>query len=150
MKSLIIDTNLLVLLVVGLTRPSLIERHKRTKQFAETDFALLVRLISNSSRIVVTPHTLAETSNLAGNIEGDARREVLSTLARIVQVAEEVWKPAREITSSKPFLSLGLADAAMTEIDDRNSILLTADLDLYLAQLEAGREALNFNHLRDL
>lgn len=150
MKSLIIDTNLLVLLVVGLTRPSLIERHKRTKQFAIAHFELLLDLISNSSRIVVTPHTLAETSNLAGNIDGDARREILSTLARIVQVADEVWTPARELTLSKSYLSLGLADAAMTEIDDRNSILLTADLGLYLAHLEAGREALNFNHLTDL
>ena len=91
MKSLIIDTNLLVLLVVGLTRLSLIERHKRTKQYVAADFELLVRCISNSSRIVVTPHTLAETSNLAGNIDGVARREVMSTLARIVQDAEEVW-----------------------------------------------------------
>ena len=46
MRQIVIDANLLVLLVVGLTDRALIAKHKRTKTFEPEDFDLLTRLLA--------------------------------------------------------------------------------------------------------
>ncbi|KAF0165241.1 MAG: hypothetical protein FD157_1593, partial [Rhodocyclaceae bacterium] len=62
---ILIDTNLLVLYVVGTASRSYIEKHKRLTEFVVEDYDALLKLINNASAVFVTPHTLAETSNLA-------------------------------------------------------------------------------------
>ena len=56
LNKIIIDTNLLVLLVVGITERSLIQKHKRTRNFEVEDFDLLTGVLSNFDEIIVTPH----------------------------------------------------------------------------------------------
>ncbi len=46
MRSALLDTNLFLLLIVGLYDKKLIEKHKRTKAFTPEDFDLLVELIT--------------------------------------------------------------------------------------------------------
>ena len=60
----ILDTNLLLLFVVGTTNLSYIEKHKRLKSFSVEDFELLLRAISGADAILLYPNTLTETSNL--------------------------------------------------------------------------------------
>ncbi len=49
---------------------------------------------------------------------------------------------------SGTFKRLGLTDTALLMISEETA-LLTADLHLYLTVLHAGRNAVNFNHLRE-
>lgn len=145
---LLLDANLLVLLIVGGTRRDLIGRHKRLKAFAQEDFDLLQQIIARAVRVIVTPNTLTEASNLMAQIEDPARSEIRETFRRVVVASEEEYVPSCDAVSSVEFLRLGLTDAGLLQLVSGSRSLLTSDLDLYLEALRSGAAAVNFNHVR--
>jgi hypothetical protein len=147
--SLVIDTNLLVLFVVGTTKRGFVTRHKRLKAFSLEDFDLLCRVIASTAEVLVTPNTLTETSNILGYIDEPARTEVFQTFRSLVPSMQEEFVESRTAVGAKEFLRLGLTDAALLEIASESRSLLTVDLDLYLSVLNRGASAVNFNHLRE-
>lgn len=146
---ILIDTNLLVLYVVGTASRSYIAKHKRLTEFVVEDYDALLRVISNASAVFVTPHTLAETSNLARHIGEPARGEVLKVLQALITDTDELPISSKSACARNEFLRLGLTDAVLMEATDDENTLLTTDLDLYLAVQATGSPAINFNHIRD-
>jgi hypothetical protein len=61
---LLIDTNLLVLFVVGSVNPNRIETFKRTSKYSPRDYDLLVRVMERWGSLYTVAHVLAEVSNL--------------------------------------------------------------------------------------
>jgi hypothetical protein len=76
-KLIALDANLLVLLVVGLTKLNYIATHKRLKTYTIDDYTLLTELIAASAGMVVTPNVLSEASNLLRQIGEPARSEIV-------------------------------------------------------------------------
>lgn len=146
---LILDTNLLVLFVVGTASRKYIGSHKRLKQFSEQDYDLLLQAIGAASEILVTPNTLAETSNLAKNISEPAKSEVMSVLGQIISESPEIYVRSADAVQNREYIRLGLTDSALISASTENTVLLTTDLGLYLALLDRGMNAENFNHMRD-
>ncbi|MFH1118073.1 MAG: PIN domain-containing protein [Pseudomonadota bacterium] len=148
-NSLIIDANLLVLFIVGVTDRRLVQKHRRLKAFTVEDFDLLRRLIESSPQVLVTPNTLTETSNLLGYINEPARTHVFRTFRGVVRSTEEEYVQSRTACEAKDFMRLGLTDSALIEISNASRTLLTTDVSLYLSALNRGILAINFNHLRE-
>lgn len=148
MKRIILDTNLLVLLVVGLTDEKLISKHKRTITFLPIDFLLLKLFLEDYQQIVVTPHVLAETSNLAAQIGDPDKSKILQTLALFIGVQEEIQYPSKSVVHASYFVRLGLTDSVILDILQDVLLLLTDDLSLYLQAVNSEHQAFNFNHLR--
>ncbi len=147
---LLIDTNLLVLFVVGTAAKEYIARHKKLTEFTVEDYDMLVKIVARASEVLVTPNTLTETSNLAAYINEPARSKVLDVLRTVIASAsQERYVPSSVAAERKEFVRLGLADAALLEIAAKDVTLLTTDFDLYNTALAKGAQALNFNHLRD-
>lgn len=147
-RRIVVDTNLLVLLVVGLTDETLISTHKRTLSFVPEDFLLLRLLLEEYQQIVVTPHVLTETYNLVAQIGEPNRTHILHTLQTFIGSVEELPYPSKEAAFSSSFLRLGLTDSVILNVSQENLPLVTVDLDLYLESANSGREVINFNHLR--
>jgi len=147
MANLIIDTQLLLLFVVGTTKRSYIRKHKRLHAYSEADFDLLQEVIAPYDNIMVTPNTLTETSNLLGYIQEPMRSEVFAIFGAIVQYTDERYVESRAICGRREFVLLGLTDAALLDLSSDGNILLTSDLGLYLAGANDG--AVNFNHIRE-
>ncbi len=146
-----IDANLLVLLVVGSTGRELIARHRRLRAYRAEDYDALIDLIDQFDRILVTPNTLTETSNLLGQHKDPERSRFFETLRVLIQESEEVVVASVKASRNSAFGQLGLTDAALLEVATKETPLVTADLGLYLAALEReGEAAVNFTHLRDL
>lgn len=148
-KGLILDTNLLLLLVVGSASKEYISKHKRLRAYSEIDFDLLTELISPAPSILVTPNTLTETSNLIGHIAEPARTKILEVFCDYIRAADEHYCESRQAIGRKEFLRLGLTDSVLLHETTNSFILLTADLNLYLAAVNEGYPAKNFNHFRD-
>ena len=144
----ILDTNLLILLVVGLASPDYVGKHKRLGDYTADDFDLLSDILSRVARIIVTPNILTETSNLAVQIPEPARSHIAETFGAIVNGVDERYVPSRQAAGRPEFARLGLSDAAVLEMADEDATLLTADQGLYLAALNSGRPAENFMYLR--
>jgi predicted nucleic acid-binding protein len=147
--SLILDTPLLVLFVVGAASREYISRHKKLTEFTSEDYDALIGLISNVQSVLVTPNTLTETSNLAAYIAEPARGEVFRILRAVIANSDEIYIPSRTAVQRREFVRLGLTDAALIEVASQEAAILTTDLNLYLAAQAAGTPAINFNHMRD-
>lgn len=89
MPTLLIDTMLLTLFVVGTASRGYIEKHRRLRPYTEIDFELLVDNVSRASAIIVTPNTLTEASNWAKMIDEPARSHIAVTLQHFIGVFDE-------------------------------------------------------------
>lgn len=116
----------------------------------EEDFSLLQALLKGASAVVLTPNTLTETSNLATKINEPAKSQILLTLAVISHDFAEIYHPSRDASEGAEFTRLGLTDSVLLDIGRPDTVLLTTDNGLYLAALERGQQAINFNHHRGL
>ena len=151
-RHLLIDTNLLLLFVVGSSEPSLIERHKRTCQFTVEDYELLRRVLSQFRSLVTTPNVLTEVSNLVDQSGAHDPQPLQEFLAAIVGKLEEQYVASRDGCGMEEFRRLGLADSTIIRLaqDKGDLAVLTDDIHLYLALQRRGLETVNFNHLREM
>jgi hypothetical protein len=150
-----LDSNLLLLLVVGLTSREYIAKHKRLKAFSVSDFLLLQRLLgahatlAHMPNIVITPNTLTEASNLLDHISDPIKTELFVTLKNLVDDIDEDYLTSRDGAKHPDYLSLGLTDAILLELGLRPCLLLTTDWDLCGAAKKRGVLAENWNHIRE-
>jgi hypothetical protein len=144
--AVVLYANLFVLLVVGVASPSYISRHKRLRAYSARDFSLLTNLLSRASRVVVTPNTATETSNLASQIAEPARTPIFMVLRDLLQRTDEIHVERRRALNHPSFPRRGITDAALLSTLTENHTLLTMHLDLYLQAARDGMKAVNFNH----
>ena len=147
-ETLFVDTNLLLVLIVGAMDGTQIERFKRTRAYSPGDYALLAEFVGGFQRMLNTPNVLTEVSNLLGQLAEPLRRRALLALGILTGQIEERFHASRELVSEPRFPLLGLADASIIRAVDQDVTVLTDDLALYLHLSGAGVEAINFNHLR--
>ena len=156
-----LDSNLLVLLVVGITDQQLIGKHRRLKRFTAEDYERLIELIASvrasekpagsTGAVLVTPNTLTETSNLLAQHEDPERSRFLNTLRSLIEGSKEVVVNSGTASRSHVFTRLGLTDAALLEVVSSDTPLVTVDLDLYIAvATKDHRSAVNFTHYQRL
>jgi hypothetical protein len=149
MRTLVIDAELLVLLVVGIVSRSYISRHRRLHAYTEADFDVLKELVADFTDVVVTPNTLTEASNLLGYVNEPIRSHVFNAFKTFIQSVDEKYLESKLVSSQDEFIRLGLTDTALLCTAEADRVLVTADLDLYLAAATKEYKVLNFNHLRE-
>lgn len=149
--AVVIDSNLLLLYIVGCASREYIAKHKRLKTFDASDFDLLVGQLSAVAAVVLTPNTLTETSNLIDHIAEPARSHIYRTLRALLSLPEamETYVPSSVAAEVAELPRLGLTDCALLDVCTQDVLLITVDLALYLAAVCRGAKALNFNHLRE-
>lgn len=145
---MLVDSNLLFVLVVGCTSREHVGRARRTEQYSVEDFDLLQTTVSEYDEVLVTPHVLAETSNLLGYLAEPLLSRTRATLAALLLPWHERFTRGTELTGTSVYLRLGLTDSALFSAASPSTTLLTDDLHLFLAVGNANRSAINFTHLR--
>jgi hypothetical protein len=151
-KGILLDSNLLVLLFIGLADPGAIQSFKRTKNhgFTEKEFILLRKIVENFPKIVTTPHILTETSNYIFQLYGANLRSTLEIAAKAVQSIKERRTEAKTLVQSSGFFDYGLTDSAILDLPAKKYLVLSVDAALVIALNKKGVDAVNFNHLRQL
>ena len=146
-----VDASLLVLLVVGRTNKNLIEKHRRLREFQEEDYDTLVGILNQVDKILVTPNTLTEASNLLAQHGEPQRSRFFEMLGILIGESEEIAVTSKAVSQNSEFTRLGLTDAGLLEVISNSNPLITVDLALYLAAIrrESG-SAYNFRHYQSL
>ncbi len=139
-RRLLLDSNLLALWVVGSENLELVRHHKRVKSFTKRDYHRLADLLRGYEIVCVTPHVLAETSNLlrSGGLAEPGRSLVLQRFRAMIPSLEERHRPAVELVRDRLFDSLGLADAGLLSFEARSIALVTCDAALHDAARRRG------------
>ena len=146
----VVDTNLLILLVVGSVSRTYIARHKRLGDYCEDDFVLLVELIGQFSDMVLVPHVLTETGNLlVSGIDPPARGRVLDRFRTLITTTLELAIPSAEGARREEFGRLGLTDAVLLHLcgmreNGLDPTLITADQGLADAANAQGYAVIDY------
>ncbi len=146
-----IDTNLLLLLIVGTVRRDFIAKHKRLKGYSPDDFELLGRTIRNVDVMLTTPNTLTEVSNLlVQGVADPLRTELLRAFVALLPYMDERHNLCRLTVADPLFPRLGLTDATWLCLLEAGVPLLTDDNDLFSAAIGRGFVAFRLADLRRL
>lgn len=149
-QGVLVDTNLLVLFLVGAVNKQRIPEFKRTQNYTIEDFHLLRKLMSWFGNLIATPHVLSQVSDLA-DLPGRELREIRQMFKSVVvgQIKES-YDRSEVLVADPMFERHGLADAAIATVCSRGILVLTSDVELQLALQRRSVDALNFNHVRPL
>ena len=150
----LVDTNLLLLLIVGSANRRYIRAHKRLSGYGEDDFDLLVQAISIFSDIVLLPHVSAEVSSLARQIPNPARSRIQEKLKELVEGSSEIAIPSLDGVRREEFGEYGITDSVILQLCSLNQNglsfwLLTADHGLAMQAEILGYNVMNFMHFRE-
>lgn len=145
---IVVDTNISLLLIVGMCGRELVSKHKRLRAFTEEDFDRVFRFVNQYSEIVISPNIATEISNLIGRSAPEANAIFVRKLAEFVNAAAEVYVPSSNAVRRREYEHLGVTDSAILEILDGETELITVDHNLHVAAIKSGYRATNYNHHR--
>jgi hypothetical protein len=144
----LVDTNLLLLYLVGKSDSRIIPRFSRTQKYTVDDFQMLSKLLESFfSAVATTPNILTEVSNLVTKLPDNERPAFFDEMKRSVAVLDETHCPSRIVVTDRNYRKLGLTDAAILSFP-RDVLVLTDDLPLYQVLSSRGRDVINFTHIR--
>ena len=159
-SGILVDTNLLLLLLIGKINKTLIGG-KRTEKYSQDHYDILVDFIKDFKRLITTPHILTEVSNLGGAaLTGTNRADFLSLLRTPslfdVKATDELvlerHVPRRDVEADH-IRQFGLTDSAIVKLCTtglrRRPLLLSDDFDLFELVSRLKGHSINFNHIYD-
>jgi hypothetical protein len=146
-KGVLLDTNLFILMIVGLVGSEHIATHKKLNAYSELDFKLLAATLATCRKLVVTPHVLAETSNLVVHgMRGELETRAYLTLQAVSQADNfmETHDSISAIVLNAGFTQYGVSDIGLLEALKDEFVLLTDDFKLSGYAEGMGYDVLNY------
>jgi rRNA-processing protein FCF1 len=135
-KHILLDSNLLILLLLGSFDIKLIASFKRLSEFSISDFRA-IRDLSQSFKIATSSHVLTEVSNLAKDLP--QRQGAFRYIATRIAYLKENVVSAVEVTPNPEFSTFGITDAVLASLCDTH-VLVTNDGRL-AAHLRSKRQS---------
>ncbi len=142
-KGLLVDTNILLLYIVGIVNVELIRNFRRTANFTENDFYIILKFIDYFDIKITTPHILTEVSDLPGN-----RIDLQIALGKYTQLTEERFLESKQIVETETFLRFRLADAAITETAKDSCLVITDDNPLFGYLINKKIDTISLDQIR--
>jgi len=143
---LLLDTSPLLLLTVGFMGVEFIGL-KRTACLSEEQFIAMQKLIENSRKVLISPHTLAEWSNLSVQMPFNPM-EHIGTIIELLSKFSEIYIPKDELLHDSLLQSMGVTDLVNLKICKKHKCLMvTGDNKLTNIAPKHNVYALNINWL---
>jgi hypothetical protein len=115
--TIVLDANLSILFVVGITKRDYISKHKRLEGYNEVDFDIISEIITKSNGVIFTPNVLSETSNIIRyGVKDPLRSELAIKLGVIISNSDERIIESRDAVRRREYVRLGLTDAVLLEL----------------------------------
>ncbi|MEH2353943.1 PIN domain-containing protein [Nostoc sp.] len=150
-KGILIDTNILLLFLVGNVNRERITRFNRTQQFIPEDYELLLEFIARFQKLVTTPNILTEVNSLANQLGEPERSQCFGIFAQFVKnvdLLDEYYVNSLDAVNTEKFIKFGLTDSGILTLSKEKYLVLTDDFKLasYLQSVEV--DVINFNNIR--
>jgi hypothetical protein len=144
---LLLDSNLLLLLLVGTYDPNLIGAFKRVADYDAQDYDILAAYARGFENLVATPHILTEVSNLANSLPQHIKPDWFGHFFRLIVQMDERQLSAAGLAGLPEFPIFGLTDAALCYLAD-TVVVVTADGRLCSHLQRRGLQAIGFDEVR--
>jgi hypothetical protein len=147
-KVLLIDSNLLLLLLVGAVAPHLVGNHRRLSQFDLDDLQTVAQTAQAFERHITFPNILTEVSNFIGSGRQKIASGASEAFVNYVDFVDEIYEPSDGLVRKDVFPRLGLTDTAITTLQRMPVTVLTVDHQLYGLLASRGVTAINLFHAK--
>lgn len=147
---ILVDTNILLLYVVGLVNRQRISKFKRTQQFFPEDYDLLTQILKSFQKVVTTPNILTEVNSLANQLGEPERSRCLQLFGQAIAKLQEIHQPSQQLALLPEFQKFGLTDCGILNVAQGSYLVLTDDLRLTATLQRKGIDTVNFNNIRVL
>ena len=138
-KTLIIDTNLLLLLVIGAVEGGRhIQNSKRLNKFTLQDYDAILDVMASHQEICITHYIATEVSNLV-DLNGYAARPAHGTARILFSQFRQIHSDIATDSAQHTFLAYGLTDSSLVRLAADHTIL-TDDQRLFGALFSACAE----------
>ena len=137
----LLDANRPVLFVVGVVDTGIIGKHWRLAGYTAADYENWRGVFRRNDRILATPNTPTEASNLLRQHGEPERSRLMAGLQYLIEHSEEVAIPSARVAANPSFVDLGLTDAVLMEVVSPQTPLITVEMGLYQATLERSENA---------
>jgi hypothetical protein len=144
-RGIVIDTNLMLLLVVGTYNIRRIGSFKRTLKYNEQIFRIVLAIVERFEQRFVTPNVMTEVDNLARQMRDDEWPALAATFRSLMPALIEVYSASITLIGSDFYVPLGLTDCSVAASND--ALIFTDDLPFAARMANAGRDVLNLSHL---
>lgn len=124
---ILIDSNSLLVLILGLMNPTLINKHSKTSIYEEEDFHNLVSTIKSIESIVVLPNIWTEVDNLLNKFTGSQKELYVQRIIETIKKTSEKYFESKIVENSHSFYDLGLTDTLILECAKNCEMLITSD-----------------------
>ncbi|MDZ7713448.1 MAG: hypothetical protein U5L06_10195 [Rhodovibrio sp.] len=143
------DSNLLLLFLIGEIDVDEIDRKKRVQIYDKDDYYALKTFIQKFVRLYTTPNIITEVSNLLGRKPKFGSVYDIA-LSNFIVSSMESYVPSEQASNDPFFASFDIADTVSKVLAARGKLLLTDDYQLANHMDTAGLPVVNFNHIRPL
>src|SRR5258708_682033 len=146
----VLDTNLLILFLLGSYKPNMISGCTYTSKFNKDDFDLLNEFIKNQSAICITPEIIAELSNQSFFLMEPGLSEYFKVIINKLSGMKEKYIPLTELLKNVDLLhKIGFTDISIYELaKNKDFVILTDDLKLYGFITSQKLNALNWSNIQ--
>lgn len=147
-NGLLIDTNLILLFVVGSISRNFIGKFKRTQNYLQEDFQKVAAIRLQFSKHWVTPNILTETDSLGRQLPQNCWPHFSKAMANLTHlITEQKIVRSTVIDSGPQYTKLGLTDSVSLMLG-RPLLILTDDFRMQGTAVSLGIDVINLNHLR--
>ena len=128
MQKVILDTNCLIIYILGLINPLLIEKHKKTSIYDETDFTKILELVRSLDNLLILPNIWTEVDNLLNrHLSGNNIYYYIETVKGIMELNVEKYLESKIAVNDANLHDLGITDTLILKEAIYCDLLITAD-----------------------
>lgn len=127
---ILIDSNSLLVLILGFINPSLINKHSKTSIYDENDFYILLEVIKDVKSLVVLPNIWTEVDNLLNKFNGQYKTQYVQKIIKTIKDSSEKYIESQSVENNYAFYDLGLTDTLILEYAKECEMLITSDSQL--------------------
>ncbi len=149
-RGIIIDTNLMLVYIVGIYDPDYISRFKKTEKYGVEDFKCIHSVLSYFRKhIITTPHIITELSNLSMKIQNNRLVAYFSVFKKLLKEMDEEYINKDEVLGLPLLPKLGITDLTIIEAAKRFKYLVFTDDFRATGYMRNMRiDVLNLNNIR--
>lgn len=147
-KGLLLDTNLLLLLLIGTLQPTEITQFSRTRMFTTEDYDLLKLVVDDFQTFATTPNILTEVNNLSNKLSARLKTDYFRLFTAWIENTREFYIVSDDLSKHAEFTTYGLTDLSILHAAKDRFLVLTIDLPLTVLLQVSGVAVINFIHLR--
>ncbi|WP_404396269.1 PIN domain-containing protein [Pseudoalteromonas phenolica] len=149
-QGVLLDTNLLVMYLIGTYDKSLVPKFKRTSMYTVEDFEWLESYVSRFSKIIVTPQVMAETWNFVEKL-GKEIDQFLDKVLPTLFLFDEEYISKETVLSANGFNYVGVTDMSVIQAGvSLSCLVITDDFRAYSHFCQFSVPTININHLREV